>query len=149
MVHIELCHPHMEVKIIENRVREQDFYRDLNSTEAKSSPGLVPEPRVKKPRRSNQYDSESAPINGVAISLKALVDDATEFSPGSDELYEAENLEPILLPTSDFLFDENEQPTETSFSDSTLSLKLKFSPATTPTADASASVAKGSDSDGQ
>jgi ribosomal protein L31 len=33
MVHIELCHPNMEVKILENRVREQDFYRDLNNSE--------------------------------------------------------------------------------------------------------------------
>ncbi|CAF4368577.1 unnamed protein product, partial [Rotaria magnacalcarata] len=83
-----------------NRVREQDFYRDLNSSELTSiansntpPPTLAPpppppppptppppqttratngEPQVKKSRRSNQYDSETAPINGVAISLKTI-----------------------------------------------------------------------------
>ncbi|CAF4174894.1 unnamed protein product, partial [Rotaria magnacalcarata] len=51
MVHIELCHPNMEVKINENRVREQDFYRDLNSSELTSiansntpPPTLAPPP---------------------------------------------------------------------------------------------------------
>lgn len=32
MVHIELCHPNMEVKIKESRVKEEDYYIDLNST---------------------------------------------------------------------------------------------------------------------
>lgn len=31
MVHIELCHPNMEVKIKESRVKEEDYYLDLNS----------------------------------------------------------------------------------------------------------------------
>ncbi len=30
MVHIELCHPNMDVKIEENRVKEEDYYIDLN-----------------------------------------------------------------------------------------------------------------------
>lgn len=32
MVHIELCHPNMEVKIKESRVKEEDYFIDLNST---------------------------------------------------------------------------------------------------------------------
>lgn len=32
MVHIELCHPNMEVKIKESRVKEEDYYLDLNSS---------------------------------------------------------------------------------------------------------------------
>lgn len=31
MVHIELCHPNMDVKIKENRVKEEEYYLDLNS----------------------------------------------------------------------------------------------------------------------
>ena len=121
MVHIELCHPNMEVNIIENRVREQDFYRDLNSSEIAASvasssaaaavpplPVHVPvEPQVKKARRANQYDSESAPINGVAISLKTVEhddDDENESSGGSDEISETENVEPMLF--EDYTLDE-------------------------------------------
>jgi len=132
MVHIELCHPNMEVNIIENRVREQDFYRDLNSSEiaatvasnsnsistSKSAvvatPPPIPfpvnipvEPQIKKARRSNQYDSESAPINGVAISLKAMDhddEDEIESSGGSDEISETENVEPMLF--EDYTLDE-------------------------------------------
>ena len=37
MVHIELCHPNMEVKIKESRVKEEDYYLDLNSAGAASS----------------------------------------------------------------------------------------------------------------
>jgi hypothetical protein len=144
MVHIELCHPHMEVKIIENRVREQDFYRDLNSSEITSLPTITQEPQVKKQRRSNQYDSESEPINGVAISLKTIGDDGNEFSPASDEIYETENLEPILLPTSDILFDENEH----SIFNTSPTHKLKFTPPPTPYVESPAAPAKGSDSDG-
>jgi hypothetical protein len=98
MVHIELCHPNMEVKIIENRVREQDFYRDLNSSE-RSSPvtSTIHESQTKRQRHSHQYDIESAPINGVAISLKAMIDDDNESLPASDQTSETENLEPILF----------------------------------------------------
>lgn len=97
MVHIELCHPNMEVKILENRVREQDFYRDLNSTDIHSPSTIIEEPQTKKVRHLNQYDSESTPINGVAISLKNLVDDGNESSSTIDEISESENLEPISL----------------------------------------------------
>ncbi len=161
MVHIELCHPNMEVKINENRVREQDFYRDLNSSEINSiSNGNTPpsassipttstqEPQVKKARRSNQYDSESAPINGVAISLKTIDDDGNESSRASDEASETENLEPIL-------FDHHEQQQfDTSLFDSppTMAkpeLKLKFSSAPIPTVQSSTPATKESDSDGK
>lgn len=37
MVHIELCHPNMEVKIKESRVKEEDYYLDLNSTSQASA----------------------------------------------------------------------------------------------------------------
>ena len=95
----------MEVKIIENRVREQDFYRDLNSTDMTSPVPVIQEPQVKKHRRSNHYDSESAPINGVAISLKAIAEEGNESSPGSDEVSETENLEPILFDDFNVLAD--------------------------------------------
>ncbi len=36
MVHIELCHPNMEVKIKESRVKEEDYYLDLNSANSQS-----------------------------------------------------------------------------------------------------------------
>ncbi|CAF2917247.1 unnamed protein product [Rotaria sp. Silwood2] len=145
MVHIELCHPNMEVKIIENRVREQDFYRDLNSSDITK----IQEPQIKKQRHSlNQYDSESAPINGVAISLKTIIDDGNELSPESDEVYGTDNFESILLPTSDILDDDNEQLTESNPFESSPTLKLKFSPPLTPTMDSlSKSVTKESDSD--
>jgi hypothetical protein len=115
MVHIELCHPNMEVKINENRVREQDFYRDLNSSEIS--------------------------INGVAISLKSIIDDGNELSPASDELYDIDNLEPILNN------ENHEQTIETSQFQLSPSLKLKFSPPPTPIINSS-STTKGSDSDG-
>jgi DNA-directed RNA polymerase subunit M/transcription elongation factor TFIIS len=160
MVHIELCHPHMEVKIHENRVREQDFYRDLNSSEitAISNSNIIPpppptptsttqEPQVKKARRSNQYDSESAPINGVAISLKTMDDDGNESSRASDDTSETENLEPIL-------FDDDEQQIDTNIFDTppTMAkpqLKLKFSSQHIPVVESSTSITKESDSDGK
>ena len=122
MVHIELCHPNLEVKILENRVREQDYYRDLNASEISSCSNTTHEPQVKKVRRSNQYDSESTPINGVAVSLKTIVDDGYDLSPTSDEFYETDHLESMLLPSSDVLDDMNEEP----------SLKLNISPPATP-----------------
>ena len=117
MVHIELCHPNLEVKIHENRVREQDFYRDLNSSDVSNT---TEEPQMKKQRRLNQYDSESAPINGVAISLKAIPDDGNELSPASDQQDEIDNLEPIRLPTPEIA----DSP-------------LKLSPPATPTNESS------------
>jgi hypothetical protein len=44
MVHIELCHPNVEVKIKENRVKEDDYYLDLNNgktTSQRKTPLLV------------------------------------------------------------------------------------------------------------
>ena len=141
MVHIELCHPNMEVKILENRVREQDYYRDLNNSDITTLSNPIPETQITKKFRSNQYDSESAPINGVAISLKTMNNDGNDLSPASDDIYDIDNLEPILIPTSDILDDENEQPIESSF-------KLKFSPPLTPTIESTTTVTKDSDSDG-
>jgi hypothetical protein len=150
MVHIELCHPNMEVKILENRVREQDFYRDLNNSEISTIANTRQEPQLKKPRRSNQYDSESAPINGVAISLKTIMDDGNEFSPTSDEIYDTDHLDPILLPTSDILDEDHDQPIASNLFQLSPSLKFKFSPPPTPTIESSSAntVRKGSDSDG-
>jgi hypothetical protein len=155
MVHIELCHPNMEVKINENRVREQDFYRDLNNSEIASiaNPSIsttsvsTHEPQVKKARRSNEYDSESAPINGVAISLKTIDHDGNESSRASDDTSEAENLEPIL-------FDDDEQQIDTSIFDTPPTMakplhKLKFLPQQIPIMESATSVTKESDSDGK
>ncbi|CAF1223565.1 unnamed protein product [Adineta steineri] len=134
MVHIELCHPNMEVKIHENRVREQDFYRDLNSSEITA----IQEPQIKKQRQSNQYDNESEPINGVAISLKTIIDDGNEYSPeANDEIYETDHFQSILLPTSDILDNNNEQTTPTNHIElsSSSSFNFKFSPPSTPIID--------------
>ena len=166
MVHIELCHPNMEVKIVENRVREQDFYCDLNSSEISSISNVnrsiastlhsIPskqEPQAKKIRRSNQYDSESAPINGVAISLRHLEDEdeeeENESSRASDVISETENLEPILFddidePTSDpTLFDA--PPT---MAKPPLKLKLLSQPIPIVESSSSTSNSKDIDSDG-
>jgi hypothetical protein len=151
MVHIELCHPNMEVKILENRVREQDYYRDLNSSDISTISNTIQEPQMKKQRQSNQYDSESAPINGVAISLKTILDDGNELSPASDELYETDHFEPIILPTSDILdADDHEQLIETSPFELSPSLKFKFSPPLTPIIESSSisTTTKESESDG-
>ena len=146
MVHIELCHPNMEVKIIENRVREQDFYRDLNSTEISSSASAAEEPIMKKQRRSNQNYSHSAPINGVAISLKALIDDDNASSPASDGTSETENLEP--LPFDDGIPQHVDAPREDSFSGvGKHSLTINYPSQSIPMAESSAS--KDSDSEGQ
>jgi hypothetical protein len=159
MVHIELCHPNMEVKIIENRVREQDFYRDLNSSEITSisnsnaitttvaASTITQESQVKKQRRSNQYDSESAPINGVAISLKTIGDDENESSRASDDTSETENLEPIL-------FANDEQRTDTNLFDSSPTMvqpphKLKFLSQQIPMVELAAPITKETDSDGK
>jgi hypothetical protein len=153
MVHIELCHPNMEVKINENRVREQDFYRDLNSSEMtpisdSKTVSTTQEPQVKKARRSNHYDSEAAPINGVAISLKTIGDDGNESSRASDDTSETENLEPIL-------FNDDEQQPDVSLFDASPTmvkptLKFKFSPQQIPIVEStSASITKESDSDGE
>ncbi|CAF0748498.1 unnamed protein product [Rotaria sordida] len=164
MVHIELCHPNMEVKINENRVREQDFYRDLNSSEITSlsnpntstttttttttTPTTITNdgPQIKKPRRSNQYDSESEPINGVAISLKTIGEDENESSHASDDTSETENLEPILFD------DDEQQQTDTNIYDASPtmakpSLKLKFSSQQIPIIESSTTTTKESDCD--
>lgn len=150
MVHIELCHPNMEVKIIENRVREQDFYRDLNSSEisnGNSSTIVQQESQTKKIRRANQYDSDSAPINGVAISLKTIDrdEDGNESSRASDEASEMENLEPIL-------FDDDEQQSDLNIFDTppTMAgptLKLKCSPQQIPIVESTTSVSKEPETD--
>ncbi|CAF0730876.1 unnamed protein product [Adineta ricciae] len=162
MVHIELCHPNMEVKIIENRVREQDFYRDLNSSEitstsnssvtnpvtastAATTAANTQEPQLKKQRCSNQYDSESAPINGVAISLKTIVDDDNESLSASDDTSETENLEPVT-------FENDEQRTSVNLYDSAPtmvkpSLKLKLPPPQMSTMESTPPITKESDSD--
>ena len=164
MVHIELCHPNMEVKIIESRVREQDFYRDLNSSEISSvssstpTPTTIPtmivtaaitqEPQVKKQRCSNHYDSESAPINGVAISLKTIVDDdENESLPASDDTSETENLEPVAFGN-----DEHRAAANLYGSSPTMvkpSLKLKLSSPHIPIVESTTSTSKDSDSDGK
>ena len=158
MVHIELCHPNMEVKIIESRVREQDFYCDLNSSEISAISHVNTsasttisnlskrEPQTKKVRRSNQYDSESAPINGVAISLKNLDDEENESSRASDEISETENLEPILFDNVD------EQINDPSIFDTppTMAAKptLKFKLLSQPIPIVESSTSKESESDG-
>ena len=157
MVHIELCHPNMEVKINENRVREQDFYRDLNSSEITSISNsntktttiiTNEEPQIKKRRRSNQYDSESAPINGVAISLKTIVDDGNESSQASDDTTsETENLEPMS-------FDDDEQQKDSNLFDSSStitkpSLKLKYSPQQIPIDESPTSITKDTNGEGK
>ena len=151
MVHIELCHPHMEVKIIESRVREQDFYRDLNSSDVISSPNPIPEPPTKRQRRPNPYESDLTPINGVAIALKDIADDANPFSPASDEAYETDNFDSSLFPSSDFLLDHDEpsiEPLPHEPPSTSTSLKLKLSsPSTTAFHGASVAV-KESDSEG-
>ena len=148
MVHIELCHPNMEVKILENRVREQDFYRDLNNSEITTVSNVIHEPQFKKQRHSNQYDDELTPINGVAISLKTIIDDRNELSPASEEICEAENLESILVPASDIPVGDNEQPVESTISESSPLLKLKFPPPTPITESLPGMIMKESNSDG-
>jgi hypothetical protein len=175
MVHIELCHPNMEVKINENRVREQDFYRDLNSSEITSisnshtppapspSPSTITasspsslsflsattqEPQMKKSRRSNHYDSESAPINGVAISLKAIDDDGNESSRASDDTSETENLEPILFDNDDeHHIDPNSFDPPPTMAKPTL--KLKFPHQSIPIFESTTPIAKESDTEGK
>ncbi|CAF5199328.1 unnamed protein product, partial [Rotaria magnacalcarata] len=99
------------------------------------------EPQVKKSRRSNQYDSETAPINGVAISLKTIVDDGNESSPAaSDDASEAENLEPIP-------FDNEEHPVDINLFDSSPTmvrptLKFKIGSHQIPIVDSSSSATK-------
>ncbi len=167
MVHIELCHPNMEVKINENRVREQDFYRDLNSSEItsisnshtssstaiisssppSSSSVTTQEPQMKKARRSNQYDSESAPINGVAISLKTIDNDENESSRASDDTSETENLEPILFDDDIQQIDSHSFDTPPTMAKPPL--KFKFSPQPIPIVESTTSNTKESDSDGK
>lgn len=114
MVHIELCHPNMEVKIHENRVREQDFYYDLNSSDVSALARTTPEPQMKKRRRSVQSDAAFEPINGVAIALNTLIHDGNELSPlASEELYDVDQLESVLLSAPDLLDNDNEQDTHT------------------------------------
>ena len=138
MVHIELCHPNMEVKIIENRVREQDFYRDLNNSDVNTQ-----EPQLKKVRRAaNQSETtDLTPINGVAIPLKTLIDDGHDFSPENDETTtENDHLD---------VDDDNEQSVITKSDQEPSTLKFKISPPSTPTLDASQNtITKESDSEG-
>ncbi|UJR13962.1 hypothetical protein I4U23_000965 [Adineta vaga] len=150
MVHIELCHPNMEVKILENRVREQDFYRDLNSTEISTLSNTIQEPQTKKPRRSIQYDKEIKPINGVAVPFNTMMNDGNDLSPiASDEICDIDNCESMLLPIADILDDGNEQGTELNNQiEISPSLKLKCSSSLIPLADLYPSAdTKGSDSE--
>lgn len=132
MVHIELCHPNMEVKILENRVREQDFYRDLSHSEVDTQ-----EPQRKKLRRTNQSEKELTLINGVAVPLKTLLEDGTECSPEGDEISGIDHFEPLIIPTIE------EESITTNSNPRSPSLKLKISPALSPN-----TVAKESESEG-
>lgn len=71
MVHIELCHPNMEVKIKENRVKEEDFYLDLNSSASYSSskPELAA-PKTPKALKRKSHD-EDEKINS-SLSFKSF-----------------------------------------------------------------------------
>lgn len=147
MVHIELCHPNMEVKIIENRVREQDFYHDVTSTETVSSPiSSGQEPAKKKLCRVKPSDCETATIHGVAVPLQSLEDDDDDelenhSSPISDVTGETENCEPKS--------DNQEYSNGNSLQLSSPSLKLKFSPPLSPVPlDPPSPQSKESDSEG-
>lgn len=59
MVHIELCHPNMEVKIKESRVKEEDYYLDLNAASSSSSSTSTPNSSSSS-NNHNHYHSSSS-----------------------------------------------------------------------------------------
>ena len=87
MVHIELCHPNMEVKIKESRVKEEDYYLDLNA--ASSAPATNAQFSLKD-GKSNTVSSNSGSNKFEIIANKcqgSLEDEAanngTNKSPNS------------------------------------------------------------------
>ncbi|RNA14360.1 sal 4 [Brachionus plicatilis] len=66
MVHIELCHPNMEVKIKENRVKEEDYYLDLNSSACYSAKTEA------KPLKPKSHDSHDQDKGNSSLSLKSF-----------------------------------------------------------------------------
>lgn len=148
MVHIELCHPNMEVKIIENRVREQDFYYDLNGTDVKQILNAAEEPPMKKRRHSNSYDNDATPINGVAISLKAFDEDSNDLSPISDQLHDLDETQNSSELTPDIHIEENEQSNYSSVNHTNTDLKLKVTPPSSPKNDQDSVTPKESDTEG-
>jgi hypothetical protein len=105
MVHIELCHPNMEVNIIESRVREQDFYRDLTRTSATTSIDAVEHVPTKrrKARHANRYDCQATSIDDVPIAWKSSIDDSSRCSPMTDGINRSEHADVMILPKVDSL----------------------------------------------
>lgn len=72
MVHIELCHPNMEVKIKENRVKEEDYYLDLNSSAAYATKIELTSPKTPKAiKRKNNETGDEDKINS-SLSFKSF-----------------------------------------------------------------------------
>ena len=87
MVHIELCHPNMEVKIKESRVKEEDYYLDLNA--ASSAPATNAQFSLKD-GKSNTASSNSGSNNKFEIiankcqgGLEDEANNGTNKSPNS------------------------------------------------------------------
>ncbi|CAF0831917.1 unnamed protein product [Brachionus calyciflorus] len=79
MVHIELCHPNMEVKIKENRVKEEDYYLDLNS-----SNNLSPKIEIKTPKKRKNHDDEEEKNNNSTLLFKSFNSTSPSVSSSSE-----------------------------------------------------------------
>ena len=149
MVHIELCHPNMEVDIIENRVREQDFYRDLNASDISTTSERTLEPPTKKTCRSDSSENDLMPINGVAVPLKSLVEENNELSPISDQINETDDLSVSTSLPTDFIIDENDSSMDRPRIQISSNLKFKLSPPSTSFIDQTPAASKESDTEGE
>jgi len=67
MVHIELCHPNTDVKIDENRVREEDFYIDLNASHSQIESKLAGNKQSKQLKETDYNTTRNGASNKFEI----------------------------------------------------------------------------------
>jgi hypothetical protein len=72
MVHIELCHPNMDVKIKENRVKEEDYYLDLNSNGTTTNGGTLN--GINGNKNNNRKSSSISSTPTVNTNINRFID---------------------------------------------------------------------------
>lgn len=94
MVHIELCHPNMEVKIKESRVKEEDYYLDLNSSSSSSSSSTPASAEHTSRTFTNKKQSTPTTVQSVhhsqtghtrGVKRKSDLIDASESTTNEDQ----------------------------------------------------------------
>lgn len=119
MVHIELCHPNMEVKIKESRVKEEDYYLDLNSSSNQqqsetntTNSGITTNKEHKQANNTKKFEiiSKESAASSLASSNSSLssVCSSPSVSPGPNNTKQQQQLE-FIQPNEDDLLNQEKE----------------------------------------